>query len=54
VYPEHGQDPSQLLRTADAAMCVAKREGSGFAVYRGENEPRDVVPDFMRASLAAH
>ncbi|MGH2344729.1 MAG: sensor domain-containing protein, partial [Chloroflexota bacterium] len=33
VYPVHGGDAPTLLRQADVAMYVAKRAGSGYAVY---------------------
>jgi len=33
MFPEHGEDAETLLRHADAAMYVAKRRRSGFAVY---------------------
>jgi EAL domain-containing protein (putative c-di-GMP-specific phosphodiesterase class I) len=36
VYPEHGSDPSSLLRSADIAMYVAKRARNEFAVYQPE------------------
>ena len=32
-YPEHGLDPSVLMRHADIAMYVAKRGNRGYAVY---------------------
>jgi diguanylate cyclase (GGDEF)-like protein len=33
ISPEHGADADALLRRADVAMYVAKRSGSGFAIY---------------------
>jgi diguanylate cyclase (GGDEF)-like protein len=33
IYPEHGGDAATLLRLADVAMYVAKREHAGSAVY---------------------
>ena len=33
LYPEHGQDPSRLLQSADIAMYSAKRAGSQVEVY---------------------
>ncbi len=33
VYPEHGTDSHQLLRSADVAMYEAKRSGVGVVVY---------------------
>ena len=32
-YPEHSDDPGTLMRYADVAMYVAKRNNSGFASY---------------------
>jgi diguanylate cyclase (GGDEF)-like protein len=33
IYPQHGPDPSDLLRSADIAMYVAKRAHNEYAVY---------------------
>ncbi len=33
LYPEHGQDPSRLLQSADIAMYSAKHSGSQIEVY---------------------
>ena len=33
IFPEHGPDPSNLLRSADIAMYVAKRARNEYAVY---------------------
>ena len=32
-YPEHGKEVQALLRQADVAMYVAKRERTGYCVY---------------------
>src|SRR6185436_5201305 len=33
IFPDHGDDPLTLLRRADIAMYVAKRRGTGIALY---------------------
>ncbi|HVK55700.1 MAG TPA: EAL domain-containing protein [Burkholderiales bacterium] len=33
TYPMHGEDMQSLLRRADVAMYMAKRNNSGFAIY---------------------
>jgi diguanylate cyclase (GGDEF)-like protein len=38
VYPEHGADPSGLLKSADVAMYVAKRNRDELAVYDPEQD----------------
>ncbi len=38
LYPDHGQSPSTLLREADIAMYVAKRDGLGYALYSAEQD----------------
>ena len=38
LYPEHGDDPSVLLRCADVAMYVAKRNRGEFAVYNSDED----------------
>ncbi len=49
VFPEHGSDPGTLLRRADVAMYVAKRNQSELSVYSPELDQHS--PD--RLSLAA-
>ena len=38
AFPEHGADTETLLRCADVAMYVAKRGGSGAAVYMADQD----------------
>ncbi len=43
LYPQHGEDPYALIKRADAAMYLAKRNRSGYAIYASteEDESRD-------------
>ncbi len=43
IFPEHGEDPSALVKRADAAMYMAKRNKSGYALYApsDDQESRD-------------
>lgn len=46
VYPEHGADEMTLMRLADVAMYVAKRNTRGFAIYdpsTDEHNPRNLA-----------
>jgi diguanylate cyclase (GGDEF)-like protein/PAS domain S-box-containing protein len=38
LCPAHGDDPTTLLRYADVAMYLAKRSGSGYALYSAEQD----------------
>jgi diguanylate cyclase len=38
LYPEHAEDSETLLRRADVAMYVAKRNASGYAVYDSKQD----------------
>jgi len=38
LFPEHGQTTAELLQRADAAMYVAKRSGTGYAVFDNAQE----------------
>jgi diguanylate cyclase (GGDEF)-like protein/PAS domain S-box-containing protein len=46
LYPQHGTDPDALLRRADIAMYVAKRQQSGFVVYHADDDYH--TPDRLR------
>jgi len=41
VYPEHGADISTLLKHADVAMYMAKRNRSGYAIYDINEDPHN-------------
>jgi diguanylate cyclase (GGDEF)-like protein/PAS domain S-box-containing protein len=49
LFPEHGSDPGTLLRRADVAMYVAKRNQSQLSVYAPEQDQHSPV----RLGLAA-
>src|SRR5579883_641582 len=36
LFPEHGKDADTLLRRADVAMYIAKRNHLGYAIFSGE------------------
>jgi diguanylate cyclase (GGDEF)-like protein/PAS domain S-box-containing protein len=38
LYPQHARDVSTLIQRADVAMYLAKRTGSGIAVYSAEQD----------------
>jgi diguanylate cyclase (GGDEF)-like protein len=38
MFPEHGKTTAELLQRADAAMYVAKKSGSGYAVFDAAQE----------------
>ncbi len=56
LYPDHGQDPSTLLKHADTAMYVAKRNKDDFAIYSDEydqNHPnRLALVSALRQSIS--
>jgi diguanylate cyclase len=54
LAPNHGTDAAALLRCADVAMYVAKRAGSGHAVYDANEDPNTsdrlaLIGDLRRA-----
>nr|WP_306421992.1 diguanylate cyclase [Marinobacterium sedimentorum] len=40
LYPDHGEDPGELIECADSAMYQAKRNGFSSCVYRGDKVAR--------------
>ncbi len=40
LFPEHGEDANALLRAADVAMYVAKRDKGGYAIYDPSHDER--------------
>ncbi len=58
LYPDHGQDPDELLQHADIAMYVAKETHAGFVMFDpalDQHSPRVHSPGRAdRAHRAAH
>ncbi len=58
LSPRHTDDPDVLLRLADVAMYIAKREGLGFAFYSTEqdqhNAQRAALLGELRRALEAN
>ncbi|WP_297528414.1 putative bifunctional diguanylate cyclase/phosphodiesterase [Thiohalobacter sp.] len=51
IYPQHGDDLSQLLRHADTAMYMAKQEHAGVAVYDPSQDDLSVRQLSLMADL---
>jgi diguanylate cyclase (GGDEF)-like protein/PAS domain S-box-containing protein len=56
LYPDHGEDPSVLMRRADIAMYAAKRGGDGYVLYGSEleqsNPTRVALTRELRTAIA--
>lgn len=50
-FPEHGTDDQSLIRHADAAMYVAKRARSGFAIYDTKKSDEEDMDLTLRTEL---
>jgi len=50
-YPEHGSDAAMLLRHADVAMYVAKRDRRGHAVYDAAQDRHSAIRLTMEAEM---
>ncbi len=53
LYPDHGTDASQLLRSADVAMYVAKKDRSVFSTYDPSKDDNSVRNLAMSGELRA-
>ena len=53
VFPDHARDSKELLRHADVAMYVAKRQGSAFDYYEREHDQHTVRRLSMMSELRA-
>ena len=55
LYPTHGEDAAAMMRHAEAAVILAKRDNSGFAVFSGEDDrdgiDRIAVTGDLRAAI---
>ncbi|MFQ6023532.1 MAG: putative bifunctional diguanylate cyclase/phosphodiesterase [Acidiferrobacterales bacterium] len=51
LYPEHGTDVRPLMRRADTALAMAKRSGSGFAIYDKEDTKTNLARSSLEADL---
>jgi len=38
LYPSHGEDVAAIMRHAEAAVILAKRDNTGYAIFSGEDD----------------
>jgi diguanylate cyclase (GGDEF)-like protein/PAS domain S-box-containing protein len=53
TFPEHGDDTSTLMRHADVAMYVAKREHCGYALYSADQDRHSLQYLALKSELHA-
>ncbi|MBI3546494.1 MAG: EAL domain-containing protein [Gammaproteobacteria bacterium] len=51
LFPQHGQDPTALIKFADIAMYAAKRANSGYAIYDSTHDPHSADRLVLTANL---
>lgn len=51
LFPEHGDDPHKLMRSADVAMYSAKRAKTGFAIYDPALDSQSAKLGFLQNDL---
>ena len=58
LYPTHAEETARLLQCADVAMYMAKREGTGLAVYDEERDHNSVrhltITGELRRAIETH
>jgi diguanylate cyclase (GGDEF)-like protein/PAS domain S-box-containing protein len=58
LYPDHGDDPTVLMRRADIAMYAAKRGGDGYLLYtpalEHSNPTRVALTGELRTAIATN
>ena len=52
MYPDHGEDPDELLQHADIAMYVAKETHTGFVLFDPELDQHSPAGSPSSASCA--
>ncbi len=51
LFPEHGNSPEILMRSADVAMYSAKRAKSGFAIYDAKQDMQNTQLAYLQRDL---
>ena len=53
LYPAHGEDAATMMRHAEAAIILAKRDNSGFAIFSGEDDREGIDRIALTGDLRA-
>ncbi len=53
LYPAHGEDAAAMMRHAEAAVILAKRDNSGFAIFSGEDDREGIDRIALTGDLRA-